>query len=145
MALSTREKQLKRAARLAKASREMRINRLLWSGMIKSADEIPAGAIPALPSDQNKGSNWGEYRVRRWYQDNEFKCKDCGKEETWSAVEQLHYYEIAKGKAINEPTRCFECRIKHAARAKADTERMLEAQQSRKENQDSEQGGGHKR
>ena len=126
-----RQKALEKAARLAKASRKTRIDRLIWAYKIKSPDDIPEGAIPAIPSSQNKGDTWGYYYVRLWYADKDFVCKDCGKSETWSAIEQLHYYEITKGKAINEPTRCFECRIKHAEYSKLHTERMREAAERR--------------
>ncbi len=42
------------------------------------------------------------------YEDKTIKCKDCGKEFTFTAGEQEFYAQ--KG-LTNEPVRCKECRV----------------------------------
>lgn len=47
------------------------------------------------------------------YEDKTIKCKDCGKEFTFTAGEQAFYAERG---LTNEPVRCKECRaLKKAA------------------------------
>ena len=51
-----RTRALRKTGRLAKATREMRIRRLVSSGRIKSGDEVPLGAIPADLDKQKHGA-----------------------------------------------------------------------------------------
>lgn len=53
---------------------------------------------------------------RGYYLDAPFKCKDCGKEEVWSASQQKWWYEVAKGDMFTEAARCRACRQKEKAR-----------------------------
>lgn len=128
-----RRKALRRAKRKAKGYRKLRIQRLLRGGYIQSAEDVPEDAIPAILREQNRKSGWD--RPRRWYRDKEFHCKDCGVEQTWTALEQLHYYEIRKGPVLNEPSRCAPCRRKHWEFSCLHTERMKQAAARRRQRQ----------
>ncbi len=45
-----------------------------------------------------------------YYYDEAFKCRDCGKEQVWTAEQQKHWYEEL-GKTINSSAvRCQVCR-----------------------------------
>ena len=124
-------KALLRAKRKARGMRKLRIQRLLWSGYIKSPEDVPDDAIPAVVSEQKPGPELFPF-TRKWYRDKPFACKDCGVEQTWTALEQLHYYEVLKGPAPNEPSRCGPCRRKHNAYRRLHTRRMHEAAERRK-------------
>lgn len=127
-----REKALKKAARLAKASRSMRIQRLIWSRWIREESEVPEGAIPAIPDHHNQGERAGQGRTRLWYIDKTFHCKDCRRGQQWTAIEQLYYYEIEGGLAINEPTRCTTCRQRYEESRQRDIQGMKDAAERRK-------------
>jgi hypothetical protein len=55
--------------------------------------------------------------VRRgYYVDLPFRCKDCGKEELWTATQQKWWYEVAHGDVWTMATRCRPCRRKERER-----------------------------
>ena len=55
--------------------------------------------------------------VRRGhYVDKPFRCKECGKEEVWTATQQKWWYEVAKGYAWSTAVLCRACRRKEGAR-----------------------------
>jgi hypothetical protein len=53
---------------------------------------------------------------RGYYVDRPFKCKDCGKEELWTATQQKWWYEVAKGDVRSHATQCNACRRKRRER-----------------------------
>ena len=52
-----------------------------------------------------------------YYEDLEFTCTDCGRQETWTAWQQQWWYEVAKGHVLSKAVRCRACR--RARRGKA--------------------------
>ena len=62
-------------------------------------------AIPANPEKQN-------YSVcpRHWYVDALFKCKGCGDEFTWTAVEQKVWFDDYFFWIDSKPQHCKKCR-----------------------------------
>jgi len=64
-----------------------------------------------------------EFVLRGTYRDKRFTCKDCGKDEVWTATQQKWWYEIAKGNVWTTATRCRPCRRKDQAR-KAEARRV---------------------
>lgn len=57
-----------------------------------------------------------QFVYRGYYVDTTFRCKDCGKQEVWTATQQKWWYEIAKGYVYSTATRCRTCRRKEQAR-----------------------------
>ena len=57
-----------------------------------------------------------DYVERGYYLDKSFTCKDCGKQEVWSATQQKWWYEIAKGGVWTMATRCRLCRRRERER-----------------------------
>lgn len=56
---------------------------------------------------------------RGYYEDQPFRCKDCGKEEVWPAARQKWWYEEAKGYPYSSAVRCKACRAQERARKAA--------------------------
>jgi hypothetical protein len=50
------------------------------------------------------------------YQDRPFICRECGKEEVWTAGQQKWWYEVAKGSIYAEARRCNACRRRERER-----------------------------
>ena len=49
--------------------------------------------------------------VRRgYYVDEPFRCRDCCKDEIWTATQQKWWYEVAKGDVFTRARRCRTCR-----------------------------------
>jgi Probable zinc-ribbon domain len=46
------------------------------------------------------------------YSDRPFRCRDCGKDEVWTARQQKWWYEVAKGYVYSTAVRCRACRRK---------------------------------
>ncbi|MEO8269303.1 MAG: zinc-ribbon domain containing protein [Aureliella sp.] len=65
-------------------------------------------AIAANLSLQVPNNSWG--LLRFVYVDIAFCCRDCGKEEVWTAEQQRCYYEVAKGTLYATAVRCRACR-----------------------------------
>lgn len=57
-----------------------------------------------------------DFQDRGFYLDKEFRCKDCGKEEIWTATQQKWWYEVAKGDVWTTAVRCRSCRRKERKR-----------------------------
>lgn len=53
---------------------------------------------------------------RGYYENKPFQCKDCGKQEVWSATQQKWWYEVAQGDVWTTAIRCRACRKKESAR-----------------------------
>jgi hypothetical protein len=53
-----------------------------------------------------------DFAMRGYYVDQPFRCKDCAKDEVWTAEQQKWWYEVAKGYVYSSPTRCRACRRK---------------------------------
>ena len=45
-----------------------------------------------------------------YYEDLEFTCTDCGRQDTWTARQQQWWYEVAKGPIYSTAIRCRACR-----------------------------------
>ena len=58
-----------------------------------------------------------------FYIDRIFVCKDCGKEDVWTAKQQKWWYEIAKGHIDSVAVRCRPCR-KNERERKAEARRV---------------------
>jgi hypothetical protein len=81
-------------------------------GRLLPGGELPEGAIAADPTKQSPPSVG--FRPL-YYLDRPFTCKDCGKEEIWTAEQQKWYYEVARGSIYGQAIRCRVCRRKHRA------------------------------
>ena len=57
-----------------------------------------------------------DYVERGYYEDRPFRCRDCGKEEVWTATQQKWWYEIAKGDVFATAIRCRPCRRRERER-----------------------------
>lgn len=58
-------------------------------------------------------------QIPDYYRDVWFTCKDCGKEETWSAEQQKTWYEEQGGEIEAIAIRCHACRGKEKLRREA--------------------------
>jgi hypothetical protein len=68
-----------------------------------------------------KNNSYGapKFVYRGYYLDAPFRCRDCGKQEIWTATQQKWWYEVAKGFAYSTAVRCRACRRKEQARKAA--------------------------
>lgn len=70
--------------------------------------DLPEGAIPA---DLSQQVPWNSYSAAPlYYVDRPFTCRDCGREEIWTAAQQKWWYEVAKGSLYSTAVRCRDCR-----------------------------------
>jgi DNA-directed RNA polymerase subunit M/transcription elongation factor TFIIS len=82
------------------------------------ASEIQSGR--ALPVDRGRiVSQSGSSRIPDLYRDLAFACRDCGKEEVWTARQQKWWYEVAGGELETTAVRCRVCRGKERRRKEA--------------------------
>ncbi len=68
----------------------------------------PAGAISADHSQLKHNNTYGP--LPYFYADKLVTCRDCGKEEVWTAENQKWWYEVAKGNINSLAVRCRSCR-----------------------------------
>ena len=57
-----------------------------------------------------------DFVERGHYLDRPFVCKDCGKQEVWTATQQKWWYEVAKGDVFSGAARCRACRRRERER-----------------------------
>lgn len=94
----------------SRSDRNDRITRLIQSGWIGDAAEIPADAIPVDPDKVIPGSAWSPVT---FYQDQPFRCRDCGVSGVWKADDQRWYFETVRVPHNRSATRCLPCRRIH--------------------------------
>lgn len=91
----------------------------------------PVRGIPADLSKQVPNNSWGPPVAA--YFDIAFRCRDCGKEEIWTAEQQKWYYEEAKGSLYATAVRCNECRKRLKEQKQLQREQMKKAALQRNE------------
>ena len=64
--------------------------------------------IPADISQVAPNNSWAGPRL--FYEDTPFTCRDCGKQEVWTAEQQKWWFEVAKGSIYSSAIRCRSCR-----------------------------------
>jgi hypothetical protein len=74
---------------------------------------VDPGRIPPYPEVLREAD--GSYRD--FFEDVEFTCRDCGREQVWTASDQKWWFEVAGGSLYSGAARCGACR---AARRQAD-------------------------
>jgi hypothetical protein len=70
--------------------------------------------VEALAPDNSYSSP--AYVARGYYIDIPFQCRDCGKQETWTATQQKWWHEVAKGSRWTTAIRCRNCRRRERLR-----------------------------
>ncbi len=93
-----------------------------------------ARGVSVNPANLKPTNSYGtpDFVSREYYIDKPFKCKDCGKDEIWTATQQKWWYEVAHGDVWTTATRCRACRRKEAARKAAARKVHLEGVAQRK-------------
>lgn len=56
---------------------------------------------------------------RGYYEDEPFRCQDCGAPQLWTARQQKWWYEVAQGDVFTNATRCWPCRRRERERREA--------------------------
>ena len=77
-----------------------------------------ARAPKRIEADLSKQAPNNTYSPRLYYEDLEFKCRDCRKREVWTAEQQQWWYEVAKGPVQSTAIRCRACREARRASVK---------------------------
>jgi hypothetical protein len=116
-AMATRRKSKQRnRPTVYSPSREARVKALLDKGLIHSPADIPLDAIPAALDLQLPCNT---YCPKIFYRDDPFLCKDCGKPQIWTAMQQRWWYEQCKGNINSMALYCRECRKKRREQKEA--------------------------
>lgn len=78
----------------------------------KQQKELPLGSAPCDPEQLAPYNSYGVPRFVEcgFYVDIGFQCRDCQKQEIWTAAQQKWWYEVAKGSVESSATRCRACR-----------------------------------
>jgi hypothetical protein len=69
---------------------------------------LPPGAVAADPAQLTHNNTYSE--LPRFYVDKAIQCRQCGKEEVWTANRQKWWYEVAKGNIFSQAVLCRACR-----------------------------------
>jgi hypothetical protein len=68
----------------------------------------PPGAVMADSAELSHNNTYDP--LPRFYIDKLIQCRQCGKEELWSAERQKWWYEVAKGNIFTQAVLCHSCR-----------------------------------
>ena len=126
------ELKAKRAARKAKSAKRAREDAARFRAMLPP----PEGSAPVNADLFPPLGTYGFYDVpafvkRGTYLPKSFVCKECGKDEVWTATQQKWWYEVAKGGPMTTASRCRPCRRRERERA-ADQNKRTEVGLKRK-------------
>lgn len=100
-----------------KASRQKRAEKQARKKQQEAVMLYPA-RVSVNPALLQPSNSYGvpDFVARGYYLDQPFSCRDCGKEELWTATQQKWWYEIAKGYVYSTATRCRACRRRERER-----------------------------
>ena len=76
--------------------------------MVDAGPRLPPGAVRADASQLAHNNTYGA--LPQFYLDRVITCRQCGKEEVWSAERQKWWYEVAKGNINTQAVLCRACR-----------------------------------
>jgi len=85
--------------------------------------QMPAGAIKA---DLSKHAPHNSHSPPMWYVDEQKKCEECGREFTFTARQQQHWFEVLKIPIHVNANRCAACRKKLRGEKVAQKQHMAE-------------------
>ena len=102
-----RRREIKTARRLRAAKAQRALDQYLPLGF------RPTAAIAVNPALLASYNSYDEplFLARGWYQDQPFRCIDCGKDEVWTATQQRGWYEMVQGSVYAHAVRCRPCRL----------------------------------
>ena len=83
---------------------------------------LPPGVVAADTSQQVPINTYDGPKT--FYVDMDFKCRDCGNREVWTALNQKWFYEVAKGSLHQTAVRCRDCRDKLKAQKELQRKQM---------------------
>ena len=116
---------------------KLKLKRLERKAALKEAERLAALQNPALLAGLKRGtiipvdpskvvSKSSIPSIPQYYVDEWFTCKDCGKEELWTAKQQQRWYEVQGGVIESIAIRCHDCRRKEKQRREAARKSHLE-------------------
>ncbi|TWT38606.1 zinc-ribbon domain containing protein [Blastopirellula retiformator] len=115
---SNRQKKAQLKAKRARKAQRAHYAAIL-RGEIRPLNSTATCKPGNLPCDRSQLAYFNSYGepdfVADGYQDREFRCIDCGAEETWKAAAQKWWYEVAKGSVWSYANRCRTCRRRRRA------------------------------
>ena len=97
-----------------------RVKRLKELGEIDTCDSSikpSVGSVIANHSALEHNNTYGPLPL--FYVDKLVVCRDCNKEEVWTAEQQKWWYEVAKGNINSIAVKCRSCRKKDQERKAA--------------------------
>ena len=110
----------KQKRKLLKAKRRQRAEKI----RLKISEQLVYGRLKA---DHVKLTHINSYGgLPDYYDEIEFRCRDCGIYEIWTASQQKFYFEECKGHTSAIAVNCKSCRNKRKQAIKAQQEYMLE-------------------
>ncbi|MDR0214317.1 MAG: zinc-ribbon domain-containing protein [Comamonas sp.] len=98
---------------------QQRAERAARAQALQPRAALPAdGVVSCNPQKLAPYNSYGQpdFVARGYYQDTPFVCKDCGKQELWTATRQKWWYEVAGGHVFTQANRCNSCRRKERER-----------------------------
>jgi len=95
------------------ASRRQRAEKAAKENAIVSVSLRPTAQVAVNLSHLAPYNSYGEpaFVQRGWYEDQAFRCVDCGKDELWTAAQQQWWYETIQGHVYSSAIRCRVCRL----------------------------------
>jgi len=102
-----------RSAQLVAKRDALKAKRVALHGYALLHGHIKVNAALLRP-DNSYG--FPDYVERGYYIDRSFTCKDCGRQDVWTATQQKWWYETAKGGVWTAATRCRLCRRRERER-----------------------------
>lgn len=94
-----------KAARLRRAAKAQRQHLQPPCGALLARYRVPVDTTRLAPCNR-----YGHPLALGWYEDREFRCRDCGAEQLWTAEQQKWWYETVRGSVYAVAVRCRPCR-----------------------------------
>jgi hypothetical protein len=103
-----------------KTKREKRAKKLAQRQIVRPTPR-PINSVLVNPAALAPNNSYSSPPL--FYADYAFTCRDCGKNEVWTATQQKWWYEVAKGDLNSTAVRCRACRRQEQQR-KAEARRV---------------------
>jgi hypothetical protein len=106
----------KREVKRKQAAKEKEAREAARRQLARKSDAKLGIAVDTCALAHDNSYSIPDFVTSGYYVDIPFRCRDCGKNEVWTATQQKWWYEVAKGGRWTTAIRCRSCRRRERQR-----------------------------
>lgn len=95
--------------KLGREKKRLKQEQAAARGAARQRANLGVRDVPVGHAGMGPNGEFPDHAPDGCYVDRPFRCKDCGKDEVWTATQQKWWYEVARGNPYVRRVRCTPC------------------------------------